>query len=66
VFVAPNGNGWKATQGGRTVSEHRKQQPAIDSGRREAKHDAAELNVQGRNGLRLKNTYGHDPFPPKG
>lgn len=67
VFVSPNGGGWKVTQGGQTISEHRKQQTAIDSGRREAKHDGAELNVQGRNGqIRIKNTYGSDPFPPKG
>jgi hypothetical protein len=67
VFVSPNGGSWKVTQGGRTVSEHRKQQTAIDSGRREAKRDGAELNVQGRNGqIRIKNTYGDDPYPPKG
>ncbi len=67
VFVSPNGNGWKVTQGGQTISQHRKQQPAIDAGRREAKHDGAELNVQGRNGqIRIKNTYGDDPYPPKG
>jgi hypothetical protein len=67
VFVSPDSSGWKVTQGGRTISEHRKQQPAIDSGRREAKRDGAELNVQGRNGqIRIKNTYGEDPFPPKG
>jgi hypothetical protein len=67
VFVSPNGDGWKVTQGGQTISQHRKQQPAIDSGRREAKQDGAELNVQGRNGqIRIKNTYGSDPHPPKG
>jgi hypothetical protein len=67
VFVSPNGGGWKVTQGGRTISHHRKQQPAIDAGRREAKRDGSELNVQARNGqIRIKNTYGNDPFPPKG
>ena len=67
VFVSPNGDGWKVTQGGHTISQHRKQQLAIDSGRREAKQDGAELNVQGRNGqIRIKNTYGDDPYPPKG
>lgn len=67
VFVSPKGGGWKVTQGGQTISEHRKQVTAIDSGRREARRDSAELNVQGRNGqIRIKNTYGEDPHPPKG
>jgi hypothetical protein len=67
VFVSPDGGRWKATQGGETLSRHRTQQAAIDAGRREAKRDGAELNVQGRDGqIRIKNTYGSDPFPPKG
>ena len=67
VFVSPSAGKWKVTQGGHTISEHRKQETAIDAGRREAKRDRAELNVQGRNGqIRIKNSYGNDGFPPKG
>ena len=67
VFVSPKAGGWKVTQGGQQISQHRKQETAIDAGRREAKRDGAELNVQGRDGqIRIKNTYGSDPFPPKG
>ena len=67
VFVSPDRGRWKATQGGETLSRHRTQQAAIDAGRREARRDGAELNVQGRDGqIRIKNTYGTDPFPPKG
>ena len=67
VFVSPSGSGWKVTRAGGTVSNHRKQQPAIDSGREEAKRVGGELNVQGKNGqIRIKNTYTKDPYPPKG
>ena len=67
VFVSPDSGAWKVTQAGRTLSNHRKQQTAIDAARREAKRDATEMNVQGRNGqIRIKNSYGSDSFPPKG
>jgi hypothetical protein len=67
VFVSPSDGKSKVTQGGSKISDHRKQETAIDVGRREAKRDGAELNVQGRNGqIRIKNSYGSDDFPPKG
>lgn len=43
------------------------QAQAIQIGRELAKRDKSELIIHGRNGrIREKNSYGNDPFPPKG
>ena len=68
VFVSPKpSGGWKVQQAGQRISDHDTQAKAIESGRREARRDQTELNVQGRNGqIRIKNSYGRDNFPPRG
>jgi hypothetical protein len=66
VIVSRNSGGWKVTQNGQTLSTHRLQSRAIDSGRTEARHDRTDLVVQGRNGqFRSKDSYGNDPLPPR-
>ncbi|MBR0413168.1 MAG: DUF2188 domain-containing protein [Eubacterium sp.] len=43
------------------------QAQAIQLGRELAMRDKSELIIHGRNGkIREKNSYGNDPFPPRG
>jgi len=66
VHVSKDGGRWKVTQGGQRVSSHNTQSNAIDSARREAKRDGVDLVTHGRDGrIRSKDSYGHDPNPPK-
>lgn len=64
----PNGNGWINRVGGvPTGTSHRTQETASDAGRRIARQETSEHFIHGRNGaIRERNTYGKDPFPPKG
>lgn len=62
VHVVPDGNGWKVTHDGRTVSSHDTQATAEDAGRAEAKREACELVVHGTDGqIRKKESEGNDP-----
>lgn len=69
VHVSPKGGGekgWKVTQGGEKLSEHRTQANAEAAARREAKTDKTELAIHGRKGvIRDTKSYGNDPNPPK-
>ena len=52
---------------GRLTSIHDTQQQAIDRARDIAINQQSEMLIQGRNGqIRERNSYGDDPFPPKG
>ena len=63
----PDGAGWANEVGGRVVSEHRKQSTAIDRGREIAIERQTEHVIHNRHGqIRDKNSYGNDPFPPRG
>ena len=43
------------------------QAAAIAAGREIAENQGKELFIHGRDGkIRERNTYGHDPYPPKG
>lgn len=43
------------------------QREAIEIGRELARNQRSELVIHGRDGkIRQKNSYGNDPFPPKG
>ena len=51
----------------RITSIHDTQQQAIDRARDIAINQQSEMLIQGRNGqIRERNSYGDDPFPPKG
>ena len=51
----------------RLTSIHGTQQQAIDRAREIAINQQSEMLIQGRNGqIRERNSYGDDPFPPKG
>lgn len=62
-------DGWAVKREGaqRASSIHRTQQEAIEVGRAVARNQKSELLVHGRNGrIRERDSYGNDPFPPKG
>ncbi|MDD3183146.1 MAG: DUF2188 domain-containing protein [Alphaproteobacteria bacterium] len=67
--VVPHGNEW-AVRGegtGRATSVHDTQVAAIEQARAIAQNNQSELFIHGRNGqIRERNSYGNDPFPPKG
>lgn len=67
--IVPHGDQWavKGAGNSRATSVHPTQQGAIDAGRQIAQNQQGELLIHGRNGqIREKNSYGNDPFPPKG
>ena len=67
--VVPHPDGWavKPAGGKRASSVHPTQAEAIERGREIAMNQDSELLIHGRNGqIRERNTYGSDPYPPKG
>lgn len=67
--VVPRPEGWavQKSNGLRASSLHDTQQEAINAARELARKQETELVIHGRNGqIREKNSYGNDPFPPKG
>ncbi|WP_007682468.1 DUF2188 domain-containing protein [Sphingobium indicum] len=67
--VVPNGGKWSVKTAGasRASSTHKTQAEAIKAGTQRAKKEGTELYVHGRDGrIRERNSYGHDPHPPKG
>jgi len=69
VHVVPHDNGWAVKSAGasKAKSVHQTQQQAIDAGRSTARGRESELFIHRPDGrIRERNTYGNDPFPPKG
>lgn len=67
--VVPHERGWavKSEGASRAASVHNRQSDAIAAGRQSAINQGSELLVHGSNGqIRSRNSYGDDPFPPKG
>jgi len=67
--VVPHREGWAVKGAGneRASSVHSTQEAAIESARQSAIQQKSEMFIHGRNGqIRERNTYGNDPFPPKG
>lgn len=63
----PDGAGWVNEVNGKITSEHRKQSTASEAGRRQAIQRETEHVIHNRYGqIRDKNSYGNDPYPPKG
>lgn len=61
--------GWKVQgEGNSRATQHfDNQSQAIDRAREIAQNQNSELFIHGRNGkIRERNTYGKDPFPPRG
>jgi len=67
--VVPHVNGWAVKGAGndRATSVHTTQREAIAAARDIARNQHSELLVYGENGrIRERDSYGNDPFPPKG
>jgi hypothetical protein len=67
--VVPRGNRWavKPERTNQVTSVHRTQEAAIRAGTTAARAARSELLVHGANGqIRLRNSFGNDPYPPKG
>lgn len=67
--VVPHHDGWAVKGAGneRATSVHGTQQQAIDAARHIARNQNAELVIHRTDGrIRDKDSYGNDPFPPKG
>jgi len=67
--VVPRGKQWAVVGEGnsRAGSLHDTQAEAIDTGRSRAIREGSELFIHRPDGrIRDRNSYGNDPFPPKG
>ena len=67
--VVPHSGGWAVHGGGNTRATVIKdtQQEAIDSAKLIAQNQGCDVIIHGQNGrIRDRNSYGNDPFPPKG
>lgn len=67
--VAPRGDGWSVRRTGasRASGTYETQGEAIQRARDIARSEGTELYIHGRDGrIRERNSYGRDPYPPKG
>lgn len=67
--VVPHGDDWavKGAGNSKATSVHSTQQEAINRAREIAQNQKSELLTHGENGrIREKNSYGNDPYPPRG
>ena len=67
--VVPHVKGWAVKSAGssRATSVHSTQKSAISAARSTAIKNSSEMLIHGTNGrIRDRNTYGKDPFPPRG
>jgi hypothetical protein len=68
VHTTPNPEGgWDNQQGGKVLSHHPTKEEAREEGRSEAKKDETEHKIHNTDGkIKESNSYGNDPYPPKG
>lgn len=69
VHVVPNNGDWAVVRSGaqRHSSHHSTQADAINAAQQTARRENTEMFVHGRNGqIRERDSYGNDPYPPKG
>ena len=67
--VVPNAGKWSVRAAGaqRASKTFATQQEAIEDAREKARRQGTELYIHGRDGrIRERNSYGRDPYPPKG
>lgn len=67
--VVPSDSGWAIKSAGskKATKVFSTQKDAINAARTIARRQGSELLIHGRDGkIREKNTYGKDPYPPKG
>lgn len=69
IHVVPHDEGWATRREGaqRVGSIHSTQADATQAARGTAIRERGEVVIHGRSGrIRDANSYGNDPFPPKG
>ncbi len=69
LHVVQNGSGWavKAEKNAQPLSKHYTQANAITKATELARVNNVELLIHGRDGrIRERNSFGNDPFPPRG
>jgi hypothetical protein len=70
VWVSPNpGGGWKVhnSNSARDTAHVNNKTEAVEVAREIARNQQAELRIQNKDGKIAEcNSYGRDPFPPKG
>ncbi len=67
--VVPHAAGWavKGAGASKATSVHGTQYEAIEAARGIAQNQQSEMLIHGRNGqIRERDSFGNDPFPPKG
>lgn len=67
--VVPRGDKWSVRRAGasRASGTYSTQQEAVEAAKRIAQNQQTELYIHGRDGrIRERNSYGPDPYPPKG
>ncbi|WNQ13851.1 DUF2188 domain-containing protein [Paenibacillus aurantius] len=68
VHTTPNPKGgWDNQKNGRKLSHHNTKDEAEKQGREEARQSETEHKIHNKDGkISESNSYGNDPFPPKG
>lgn len=69
VHVVPHDRRWAVAREGsqRASSVHDTQAEAEAAGRATARREQVEFYLHGRDGqIRERESYGHDPYPPRG
>jgi len=70
IHVTPHPDGgWQVKRGGasRASSRHNTQKDALDKARDIARKEGLELVIHRPDGrIRAKDSYGNDPYPPRG
>lgn len=69
IHVVPHNGSWATRKegAGRVGTTQDTQRDAIDRARDQARRDRVEVVIHRPNGqIRGSNSYGNDPFPPKG
>ena len=67
--VVPRGDKWavRKTGAGRVTRRFNTQKEAIEAARSIARNRGSEVFIHGRDGrIRQRDSYGKDPFPPRG
>ena len=69
IHVVPTGDGWGTIRpgGSRHSNLTGTQRDTLDAARDQARREGVELIIHRPNGqIRDRDSYGNDPFPPKG